>query len=178
MAILPVYVYGSPILRKKLTPLAEIPAGFDLILADMWDTMYDDDGIGLSANQVGLDLRFFVADFSLSDKKMGREVIINPEIISSEGVSIETEGCLSLPGIQEKISRAEKIVLRYETLERQKLEREFSAYAARVVQHETDHLNGIFITDRISALKRSFLKSKLRHLADEAAQGHFAKDIR
>lgn len=177
MAILPIYIYGSPILHKKVAPMVERPKDFDRILIDMWETMYDDDGIGLSANQVGLDLRFFVADFSLRDKKMERVVIINPEIISAEGESIEEEGCLSLPGIREQVPRAEKIVLRYETVDHQVIEREFSGFPARVVQHETDHLNGRVFTDRISSLKRSFIKSKLKRLAEKAASGKFAKDI-
>jgi peptide deformylase len=177
MAILPVYVYGSPILRKKLAPLKELPADFDRIVADMWETMYDDDGIGLSANQVGLDLRFFVVDFSLRDENVNREVIINPEIIAAAGEVFGEEGCLSLPGIREQVPRAERITLRYETPARKVVERDFDDWLARVVQHEVDHLNGVFFTDRVSALKRSFLKSKLKHLAEKAAQGVFAKDI-
>lgn len=177
MALLPIYVYGSPILRKKLAPVVDLPSDFDRILEDMWETMYDDDGIGLSANQVGLDLRFFVADFSLRENSMAREVFINPEIIVTEGETTEEEGCLSLPDIREKVARADKIVLRYENLERKLIEREFSGYLARVVQHELDHLNGMVFVDRISALRRSFLKSKLNRLAARAAKGDFAKDF-
>jgi peptide deformylase len=177
MALLPIYVYGSPILRKKLAPIVDLPSDFDRILEDMWETMYDDDGIGLSANQVGFDLRFFVADFSLRENSMAREVFINPEVVATEGETTEEEGCLSLPDIREKVTRADKIVLRYENPERKLIEREFSGYPARVVQHETDHLNGIFFIDRISALKRSFLKSKLNRIAARAARGDFAKDF-
>jgi len=176
MAILPIHVYGSPILHRKLAPIGDLPEIFDRILADMWDTMCDNDGIGLSANQAGLDLRFFVADFALRDKNMGRETIINPEIVATEGESVAEEGCLSLPGIREQILRAEKIVLRYENLNRQVIEKEFNGYPARVVQHETDHLNGIVFTDRISSLRRSFIKSKLKRLAELSANGKFAKD--
>ncbi|MFH1214839.1 MAG: peptide deformylase [Candidatus Neomarinimicrobiota bacterium] len=177
MALLPIHVYGSPILRKKLDPIEELPADFDRILTDMWETMYDDEGIGLSANQVGLDLRFFIADLSLRDKNLKREVFINPEIIAAEGEILDEEGCLSLPGIREQIPRAAKIILRYETSERQVVERGFSDYLARVVQHEVDHLDGMFTFDRVSALKRSFLKSKLSRLSARAAKGEFAKDI-
>jgi len=139
--------------------------------------MYDDEGIGLSANQVGLDLRFFVADFSLREENLGREVIINPVIIKTEGEVIGEEGCLSLPNIREQIPRAEKIILRYENRERKVIEREFNDLVARVIQHETDHLDGLTMVDRISPLKRSFLRSKLKRLATAAAEGKFAKDI-
>lgn len=177
MAVLPIYIYGSPILHKKLLPIDDLPQDFDRILADMWETMYDDEGIGLSANQVGLDLRFFVADFSLREENLGREVIINPVIIKTEGEVIGEEGCLSLPNIREQIPRAEKIILRYENRERKIIEREFNDLVARVIQHETDHLDGLTMVDRISQLKRSFLRSKLRRLATAAAEGKFAKDI-
>lgn len=177
MALLPIHVYGSPILRKKLIPIDDLPEDFDRILNDMWETMYDEEGIGLSANQVGLDLRFFIADFSLRDKNIRREVFINPAIIATEGESIDEEGCLSLPDIREQIPRAEKIVLRYETPARRLIEREFDGFQARVIQHEVDHLEGKFIFDRISALKRSFLKSKLNRLSVKSASGKFAKDI-
>ena len=177
MAVLPIYIYGSPILHKKLLPIDDLPQDFDRILADMWETMYDDEGIGLSANQVGLDLRFFVADFSLREENLGREVIINPVIIKVEGEVSSEEGCLSLPNIREQIPRAEKIILRYENRERKVIEREFNDLVARVIQHETDHLDGLTMVDRISPLKRSFLRSKLKRLATAAAEGKFAKDI-
>ena len=177
MAVLPIYIYGSPILHKKLAPIDDLPPDFDRILSDMWETMYDDEGIGLSANQVGLDLRFFVADFSLREENLGREVIINPVIIKVEGEVSSEEGCLSLPNIREQIPRAEKIILRYENRERKVIEREFNDLVARVIQHETDHLDGLTMVDRISSLKRSFLRSKLKRLATAAAEGKFAKDI-
>ena len=177
MAVLPIYIYGSPILHKKLLPIDDLPQDFDRILSDMWETMYDDEGIGLSANQVGLDLRFFVADFSLREENLGREVIINPVIIKVEGEVSSEEGCLSLPNIREQIPRAEKIILRYENRERKVIEREFNDLVARVIQHETDHLDGLTMVDRISPLKRSFLRSKLKRLATAAAEGKFAKDI-
>jgi peptide deformylase len=177
MAVLPIYIYGSPILHKKLLPIDDLPQDFDRILSDMWETMYDDEGIGLSANQVGLDLRFFVADFSLREENIGREVIINPVIIKTEGEVIGEEGCLSLPNIREQIPRAEKIILRYENRERKIIEREFNDLVAHIIQHETDHLDGLTMIDRISPLKRSFLRSKLKRLATAAAEGKFAKDI-
>ena len=100
MAILDVYLYGAPILRKKTNPVTDLPPDFERILNDMFETMYDDDGIGLAANQVGLDMKFFIADFGLRDKSLGREVFLNPEIIFASGAVEDEEGCLSLPNIR------------------------------------------------------------------------------
>ena len=167
MELLDVYLYGSPLLKQKTRKVEELPANFPEFLERMYATMYDDDGIGLSANQVGVELRFFIADFSLHDKSMSREVYINPELIASEGQSVLEEGCLSIPGIHEKVIRAFKIVLRYENLQREVTEKTFEGFPARVVQHELDHLNGILLVERISVLKRSFIKSKLDRIAEK-----------
>ncbi len=129
--------------------------------------MYEDDGVGLSANQVGVELRFFIADFSLHDKNLGREVFINPEIIAQEGEDILEEGCLSIPEIRERVPRALKIKVRYKNLEGQLLEKEYEGFAAQVIQHEIDHLNGILFVEKISPLKRSFLKSALKKIAEK-----------
>jgi peptide deformylase len=167
MELLKVYLYGSPLLKRKTRNVGLLPDNFTEFLERMYATMYDDDGIGLSANQVGVEQRFFIADFSLHDKNMHREIFINPEIIASEGQDFLEEGCLSIPGIHEKVERATKITLRYENRQRETLEKTFTGFPARVIQHEIDHLNGILFVERISALKRSFIKSKLERLAEE-----------
>lgn len=177
MAVLNVYVYGAPILRQKTREIEELPPDFDHLLADMFETMYDDDGIGLAANQVGVDLKFFIADFSLRDKNLGREVFINPEIIAASGSVEEEEGCLSLPDIREKVERAQVVKVRYRNRQNEVKEVEYRDFPARVVQHEIDHLNGVLFIDRITPLRRSFLKAKLRRLSKGAAQGLFAKDF-
>lgn len=178
MAVLDVYIYGAPILRQKAKEINELPPDFERILADMFDTMRDDDGIGLAANQVGLDMKFFIADFSLRDKNLGREVFINPEIIAASGSVEQEEGCLSLPDIYEKVVRAQTVVVRYRNRQNEVKEVEYHDFFARVVQHEIDHLNGILFVDRITPLRRSFLKTKLRRLSKAAAQGLFAKDVK
>jgi len=168
MAIRKIKLYGSSILSRPVTPVGELPPDFRQTLTDMYDTMYDDDGIGLSANQVGLDMRFFVADFSLHDKSLTPQVFINPEILESSGEIIAEEGCLSLPEIRAQVPRAQRIRVRYENLDRTVLEEDYQDFAARVIQHETDHLNGIYFVDRITPLARSFLASKLKRLAARA----------
>jgi peptide deformylase len=165
MEPLEVYLYGSPILIRKTRKVENLPPNFAEFLERMYLTMYDDDGIGLSANQVGVEQRFFITDFSLHDKNLGKEVFINPEIIAREGEDILEEGCLSIPEIRDKVPRALKIKVRYENLQRQLIEKEYEGYVARVIQHETDHLNGILFVERISPLKRSFLKSALKKIA-------------
>jgi len=164
--LLEIYLYGSPLLKRKTKAVEDLPENFPGFLERMYATMYDDDGIGLSANQVGVDQRFFIVDFSLHDEDMSREVFINPEILASEGVDTLEEGCLSIPGIHEKVTRAYKIKVRYENLRREVIEKEFEGFPARVIQHETDHLNGVLFVERISPLKRSFIDSKLRKIAE------------
>lgn len=167
MTPLKIYFYGSPILSEKTKPIQDLPERFSEFLDRMYATMYADDGIGLSANQVGVDRKFFIADFSLHDRNLEKGVFINPEILESEDEELLEEGCLSLPEIRVKVPRATKLKLRYERPDRQVLEREFSGYPARVIQHEVDHLNGIFIIDHISPLKRSFLAGKLHKIAEK-----------
>ena len=167
MELLEIYLYGSPLLKRKTERVERLPENFPQFLERMYATMYDDDGIGLSANQVGVDRRFFIADFSLHDENMQREIFINPEIVESQGIAIQEEGCLSIPEIREKVTRAYKIKVRYENLKRETIEKEFEGFPARVVQHETDHLNGILFIERISPLKRSFIDSRLKRIAEK-----------
>ena len=169
MELLEIYLYGSPLLKRKTKRVGELPGHFPEFLKRMYATMYDDDGIGLSANQVGVDQHFFIADFSLHDKDMSREVFINPEILESTGIDTLEEGCLSVPEIHEKVTRAYQIKVRYENLKREVIEKEFEGFPARVIQHETDHLNGILFVERISPLKRSFIDSKLKKIDEKGS---------
>ncbi|MCD6206148.1 MAG: peptide deformylase [Candidatus Marinimicrobia bacterium] len=167
MNLLEVYLYGSPILKRPTMKVGELPDHFPRFLEQMYAVMYNDDGIGLSANQVGVEQCFFIADFSLHDENMQREIFINPEIVESQGIATQEEGCLSIPGVHEKVKRAYKIKVRYEGLDRNPVEKEFEGFPARVIQHEVDHLNGILFVERISPLKRSFIESKLRRIAEK-----------
>lgn len=167
MTPLEIYLYGSPILSEKTKPFQELPERFSEFLNRMYATMYTDDGIGLSANQVGIDRKFFIADFSLHDRNLEKGVFINPEILESDGEELQEEGCLSLPEIRVIVPRATNIKIRYENPDRQVIEQEYSGYPARVIQHEVDHLSGVYITDHISPLKRSFLAAKLRKIAEK-----------
>ncbi len=170
MAKLEVKIYGSPILRRKTKALEQLPENFDQLVADMYETMTAEKGIGLSANQVGKDMRFFIVDFSLYDEQYGRQIFINPEIVEMDGLTIDEEGCLSLPGINEKVRRADRIRVKYKDENFNDRDEEYHEYLSRIIQHEYDHLNGTVFTDKISALKRSFIKNKLAALESEAQE--------
>jgi len=165
---LKIYHYGSPILREELSDIEELPEDFEDLVDNMFALMSEEEGIGLSANQVGKDLRFFIANFSLYKDDMAKKVFINPEILESEGETKDEEGCLSLPEIKVSVKRADKIKVRYRDKDFVERTEEYSGYLSRVIQHETDHLNGIFMTDRLSPLKRKLLDNKLKQIAKMA----------
>lgn len=169
---LPIYIYGHPILRKVAQDInpEEYPNLQELI-DNMYETMYNAEGVGLAGPQVGLEDRIFVVDLSpLADEdhpefKDFKKAFINAHITARSG-ALETveEGCLSLPGIHEKVSREGEIRIRYIDEQLQPREEIFTGYMARVIQHEYDHLDGIMFIDRISPLRKRMIKSKLANL--------------
>jgi len=165
--ILPVFVYGSPVLRKVAADIPEDYPGLDEFIETLFDTMYQSDGIGLAAPQVGKSIRIFVVDASpLEDDdeslKDFRKVFINPRIISYEGgLSTYNEGCLSIPDIREDVERESAILIRYCDRDFNYREEYYDGIAARIIQHEYDHLEGRLFTDHISPLKKRLLKRKL-----------------
>jgi len=164
MSILKVYLYGSPILSKKVDKIEDLPKNFVNYMDDMFETMLIEEGIGLSANQVGKDMRFFITNLSSYDKNLGKGIFINPLIIDSSGESTLEEGCLSIPDIRQQVTRPESITLQWENLERKIFKEEFTGLMARVIQHELDHLNGLYFVDRITPFRRTFISSKLKKI--------------
>lgn len=176
--ILPIVAYGSKILKVKASAVDTTCSNLENLITDMWETMYNANGVGLAAPQIGKSIRLFVIDASpfsqdeelspeeidvLKDFKM---VFINPIIKVETGKEWEfTEGCLSIPNIREDISRKEEITIDFldEKLKEQTLN--LQGLAARVVQHEYDHIEGILFTDRLSPLKKRLLKSKLNNIS-------------
>jgi len=164
---LPIYLYGQQALRKETIDIdADYPGLSDLI-ANMYETMNKADGVGLAAPQVGLSIRLFVIDLSALGEddeqyKDFKKTFINPEIMefSEETCSYE-EGCLSLPDIHENVVRSTDIKIRYRDERFVEHLDTFNEFAARVIQHEYDHLEGKVFTDRIAAIRRQLLKSKL-----------------
>lgn len=173
--ILPIRVYGDPILRKKTENVEENSEELQRLIDDMIETMRVAEGVGLAAPQVGRSERIFVADVTpmLDDFEGAEEwlpeqpmVAINPEIVweSEEDCELE-EGCLSIPDIRELVVRPDEIRLCYLDRNFQPVEIEVKDVLARVIQHEFDHLEGILFIDHISAFRRRLLKRRLRDMA-------------
>ena len=159
MAKLPVLHYPDPQLRKKAVPIAAIDESVRSLAEDMLETMYAEGGIGLAATQVNIQRRLVVMD--LSEQRDEPLILINPEILSSEVTEEMQEGCLSVPDFYEVVRRAERVRLRYQTLDGEVIERESDGLFAVCIQHEIDHLNGKLFIDYLSPLKRQRLRKKL-----------------
>lgn len=170
MAALPVVKYGDPILRKKVEPvnLKQIENLMGLI-DNMFDTMYEEEGIGLAANQVGKDMNLMVIDVTHLEEYEHFEpmVLINTEIFDKEGSIEIEEGCLSIPEIRAKITRAEKIHIKYYDEAGNYKDEKISGMLCRVILHEIDHLNGKFFTDYLSPVKRKLVNSKLIEISKD-----------
>ncbi|MDZ7735468.1 MAG: peptide deformylase [Gammaproteobacteria bacterium] len=159
MAKLTVLHYPDPDLRKRAEPVAEIDAGIRRLAADMLETMYAENGIGLAATQVNAQQRVVVID--LSAERNSPMYLINPEILDSRGSREMEEGCLSVPEYFDVVERAEWIRFRYQTLDAETVETETDGLLAVCVQHEIDHLNGRLFVDYLSSLKRKRVQKKL-----------------
>lgn len=146
MAVRPVVLDPSPILRKIAEPVLEINQEIHTLLDDMADTMYKEEGIGLAAPQVGVGLRVILVDYG--DEFGGLHELINPEILEKSGSVVDVEGCLSIPGLRGNVERYEKLTVRF--LDRHGKEQIMKpeGFFARIFQHEIDHLDGILYTDK------------------------------
>ncbi|MFA6127761.1 MAG: peptide deformylase [Bacteroidales bacterium] len=169
--ILPVYAFGSPVLRKITVDIKGDYPGLNELIDNMFETMHAADGVGLAAPQVGVSIRLFVMDArvyaehepSLSDFK---KVFINAHIMEKGGEEeLIEEGCLSIPNIHEDILRPGKIRIRYVNEDFTQVDEWYEGMAARIIQHEYDHLDGIMFPDLVNPLKKTLLKSKLRDIS-------------
>ena len=161
--IYPIVAYGDPVLKKKAE---EIEPGTDLkeLVDNMFETMYEAHGVGLAAPQVGKSVRLFVIDPEPMDEKLKdmKMVFINPVILEEEGDEWAfEEGCLSIPNIRENVHRQSKIRIKYYDIDWNEHEKEYDGMAARVIQHEYDHVEGVLFTDYLSGFKKRLLKSRL-----------------
>lgn len=172
--ILPIVAYGSKVLKTKAAEVDLNDPMLNPLIADLWDTMYGAHGVGLAAPQVGKSLRLFVVDASpfgedeeLDSKeavflKEFKQVFVNPTVLEETGAMWDfTEGCLSIPNIREDVSRKEQLTIHFWDKDLKEQTLTFSGLAARVVQHEYDHLEGILFTDKLSPFKKRLLKGKL-----------------
>ena len=185
--ILPIIAYGDPVLKRKALPISESYEGLEQLIESMWETMYHAHGVGLAAPQIGKSIRLFVIDGSPfaddedatpSDQlvlKTFKKVFINAEMITEEGDDFSfTEGCLSIPDIREDVTRPSVIRLRYLDENFKEHVEEYSGLAARIIQHEYDHIEGILFTDKLSPLKKRLIKGRL----DKISRGMVESDYR
>ncbi len=169
--IRPIIAYGDPVLRKKAVEIDEDYPDLKLVLEDMFETMYHSQGVGLAAPQIGLSIRLFVVDAApfVDDDEEDTEglrdfkrVFINPIIIEETGKEWKfEEGCLSIPGIREDVSRQPDLIVEYYNEKFELVEEKLTGLAARVVQHEYDHIEGVLFIDKINPLKKQLIKGKL-----------------
>lgn len=169
--ILPIYLYGSPVLRKPTEQVTEETTDMKNFVNDLQETLTAAEGCGLAAPQVGKSWRVFIVDGTdlgedYPDCQDFRQAFINPTIISeSDDTVTYNEGCLSLPGISESVTRPATITVRYQDTDFVWHEDTYSGFKARIVQHEYDHLEAHVFTDRISPIRKQFVKSKLTNIA-------------
>ncbi|NQY08595.1 MAG: peptide deformylase [Flavobacteriales bacterium] len=165
--ILPIRAYGDPILKKKCKNIELDYPGLEELLANMYETMYNASGVGLAAPQIGQELRIFIVDGEAYEKDEAwlsdfRGAFINPEMIVEEGELKDfNEGCLSIPNINEDITRKSLITIKYYDENLDLKQEDFHGIAARIIQHEYDHIEGKLFTDHLNPLKRRMLKRKL-----------------
>ncbi|MDD4150583.1 MAG: peptide deformylase [Bacteroidales bacterium] len=168
--ILPIYLYGNPVLRKKSKDIDKDYPNLNELIDDMFETMYKADGIGLAAPQIGKNINLITIDARVLAKDEPEmadflRVFINPNITfnTEDTIAIE-EGCLSLPGINENVNRIEDLTIEYYDRDFNKVSENLIGYPAIVVQHEYDHLNGIMFVDKISTIRKRFVKNKLNNI--------------
>jgi peptide deformylase len=165
--ILKIVKYPEPVLQQPGEPVTEFNAELRKLVADMFETMYAEQGIGLAAQQVGVAKRVTVIDLSAGKDPAQKLVLVNPEIIAREGKQYEEEGCLSFPEIREKIPRALKVRVRAQDETGKWFEIDGEELLSRCFQHEIDHLDGTLFIFRMSALKRDLTLRKIRKLQRE-----------
>lgn len=170
--ILPVYLYGQPVLRQETEEITPDYPDLKKLIADMYETMYASDGVGLAAPQIGLPIRLIVIDADvLKDTFPELEgiklTLINPELdVLEDGPKVSrAEGCLSVPGLSENVVRHEKVLLNWLDENFEEHEQVFEGYLSRIIQHEYDHLEGTLYVDRVSPIRKQLIRGKLNNIA-------------
>jgi peptide deformylase len=159
-----IVLYPDPVLAKVCEPVTVFDAALRTLVAEMFESMYVAQGIGLAAPQIGLLHRLTVIDISYKKNAKEKLVLINPEVVESRGKQVEEEGCLSLPEIREKVARAAWVKIRAQNERGEWFEVEGEELLARAMLHEIDHLNGVLFIDRISRLKRELVLRKIKKM--------------
>jgi peptide deformylase len=163
--IRPILKYGDTPLHEKATTVDAVTPEIETLVDDMIETMYAAPGVGLAAPQVGVPLRIFVIDVSVGRDPNGLLVMINPEFVERDGVQLEEEGCLSVPGFNATVMRPMRAVVKALNREGQEYQHEGTGLLARAFQHEMDHLDGTLFVDRLRGIKRDLIVRKIRKLS-------------
>lgn len=170
--IQPIYIYGQSVLREETEDIEPDYPGLKKLISDMWETMYNADGVGLAAPQIGKAISLIVIDGSplaedFPECKDSKMVLINPdlEVIEDMPAVSRSEGCLSLPGLSEDVKRIEHVRLNWLDEDFVEHEKEFTGFLARIIQHEFDHLLGTVYTDRVAPIRKQLIRNKLNNLA-------------
>ena len=162
--IRPILKYGDAVLHEKARVVEAITADVDSLIDDLIQTMYAAPGVGLAAPQIGVSLRVFVVDISVGLDQHGLLVLVNPEFVEREGMQLEDEGCLSVPGFNATVVRPSRVVVKAQDRHGQEQRHEGTGLLARAFQHEMDHLDGTLFVDRLRGIKRDLIVRKIRKL--------------
>ncbi len=179
MGKLDIKIYPEKILRTRSRPIENITGEINALAQDMLETMYEAPGIGLAANQVGVDLRLIVVDVAPKEER-GKNplIIINPEIVEGEGDIVWEEGCLSVPGMTADVKRNYRVVVRGYDLQEREIEIEAEELFAVVLQHEIDHLDGTLYFDHLSRLKKEFFLKNYRKYLESHVSKEMARRVK
>lgn len=162
--IYPIMKYGDPVLEKPSEPVRVFDGELKKLVEDMFESMYAAHGVGLAAPQIGISKRLAVIDVTFKEDADAKLVLVNPEIIHTEGKHTQNEGCLSIPEFREPVSRPMRVTVRAQDVNGKWFEKTGEELLARAFLHETDHLNGKLYISHLSALKRDLMKRKIRKL--------------
>jgi peptide deformylase len=165
MAVREILIIGDPVLTRRSEPVSEITEDVVRLARDMVETLHAAPGVGLAAPQVGVNKRLIVVDVSVGEDKNALHVLVNPAVVAADGEAVCEEGCLSVPDIKEKVLRPYHVVVRGLDLKGRPVEVEGEDLLARALCHEIDHLDGVLFIDKLSALKRTLIRKKLKKKA-------------
>ena len=169
--IYPIVKYGDPVLEKPAAPVEVFDEALRKLLDDMFESMYAAHGVGLAAPQIGISRRIAVIDVTFKEDPAAKLVLVNPEIIHTEGKQKGSEGCLSIPDFREPVTRPMRVTVKAQDANGKWYEKTGEEMLARAFMHETDHLNGRLYIHHISALKRDLMKRKIRKLVKAGEWG-------
>lgn len=170
MAILPIRLYPDPVLRVCCPAVVTFDGQLEKLVADMAQTMYAAPGVGLAAPQVGVETRVAVVDITVGEEPGNLLVLINPQIVETSGSETDIEGCLSIPGVSDKVERALGIKLTALDTQGEEYQIEAEGLVARAILHEIDHLNGVLFTDHLTGLRKERARRQLKRLRREVVE--------